>query len=683
MPAVAVGEIARAFLARHMFVQAGRGEAAQGSRFAVNAAEVARTLGATDGEQVRARAASADAVCARKWDDFRRDLPPPLATLATSLGLSDVDLQLIVALAAIELEPEMERAYAFAWDDFTRKRPDVGFLARLVGGPTDDGQNRTLRALEGDQPLRRHRVIVLAGDGPFVMRQVRLADRVVAHLLGHAVLDDAIASFCRVAPPVSRADVVLDADLLDRLARALAGPAPRVLLYGPDGTGKAMAVEAIAADHGRPALRADLEAVLGERDRLADRIAACGREAALRGAVLIAELGPDVDTAKVARPLAERLGELLDGLPVPLVVCATSRPSWLLPHVPSMIELEVPAPSYRQRIELWRRALPAGAVDADVELVAGRYAFTGAAITRAARRARSSAQLRDGDHAATTLDDLGEAARLMFSHHLGDVAQRIPAGFTWDDLVLPPDTHEQIREVVRFARQRPFLLEEWGFARKLPYGRGVSAILSGPPGTGKTMVAQLLARELGYDLFRIDLSQVVNKYIGETEKNLARIFREAENSHAVLFFDEADALFAKRTEVRSSNDRYANLEVNFLLQRMETYDGVTLLATNLEQGLDEAFKRRVRFSIQFELPDAAERERLWRSMFPPQAPLAPDIDWGKLAATFEMAGGYIKKAVLRAALAAADAQPRRPVSGADLFAAARSEYREMGRIVPG
>jgi len=259
------------------------------------------------------------------------------------------------------------------------------------------------------------------------------------------------------------------------------------------------------------------------------------------------------------------------------------------------------------------------------------------------------------------------------------MAQRIPTGFSWTDLVLPKETLEAVREVVRFARYRPFLLEDWGFSTKLPYGRGVSAIMAGPPGTGKTMVAQLLARELGYDLYRIDLSQVVNKYIGETEKNLAKIFDEAETSHAVLFFDEADSLFAKRTDVKSSNDRYANLEVNYLLQRMETYDGVTLLATNLEQGLDEAFKRRVRFSIQFELPEEDERRRLWRSMFPPQVPLADDIDWDLIAKRFEMAGGYIKKAVLRAALIVAES--KRPLTTADLLEAARQEYREMGRII--
>ena len=363
-----------------------------------------------------------------------------------------------------------------------------------------------------------------------------------------------------------------------------------------------------------------------------------------------------------------------------MVFTLTTHPNWLVEVVPALIELDVPPPTFRERLELWRRALAGAAIATDdLEIVASRYAFTGATIARAAHRAVQNARLRDPDQPEATLDDLGDSARLMFSHRLGAMAQRIPIGFSWSDLVLPRDTHDAVREVVRFARHRSFLLEDWGFAAKLPYGRGVSAIMAGPPGTGKTMVAQLLAKELGYDLYRIDLSQVVNKYIGETEKNLAKIFDEAETSHAVLFFDEADSLFAKRTDVKSSNDRYANLEVNYLLQRMETFDGVTLLATNLEQGLDDAFKRRVRFSILFELPEEAERKRLWISMFPPRVPLAPDIDWDLMAKRFEMAGGYIKKAALRAALIAAEAH--RPITTADLVEAARQEYREMGRII--
>jgi SpoVK/Ycf46/Vps4 family AAA+-type ATPase len=408
-------------------------------------------------------------------------------------------------------------------------------------------------------------------------------------------------------------------------------------------------------------------------------MAAALREAALRDAAAIIDGGAAIDR-DAPRAVVHAIADTTAELAVPVVFTFTSHPSWLVEVVPALVELDIPAPLFRERLELWRRALTGAAVTAeDLETVASRYAFTGATIARAAHRAVQSARLRDPAQPQVTLDDLGDSARLMFSHRLGAMAQRIPIGFAWSDLVLPRDTQEAVREVVRFARYRSFLLEEWGFSAKLPYGRGVSAIMAGPPGTGKTMVAQLLAKELGYDLYRIDLSQVVNKYIGETEKNLAKIFDEAETSHAVLFFDEADSLFARRTEVKSSNDRYANLEVNYLLQRMETFDGVTLLATNLEQGLDEAFKRRVRFSILFELPEEAERKKLWISMFPPKVPLAPNIDWDLMAKRFEMAGGYIKKAALRAALIAAEAH--RPITTADLVEAARQEYREMGRII--
>ena len=510
-------------------------------------------------------------------------------------------------------------------------------------------------------------------------RPVRVADRVLAFVRGHDPIDESIAGVLRLtadAPALDR--VVLPPEIVEHVRRALTSSTrTRIVLAGRAGTGRALLVEALAA----PAVRVNLPELLADPRTLTERLVACLRESALREAVCILE--GDELAAEVPAALAGRIGEAVHAATVPVVFVLPTRAAWVASAIHDLVEIDVPPPTFAERAQLWRAAMPPGiafADDAAVEIVAGRYGFTGGTISRAARRAVGAAQLRDPQAPRVTLDDLGDAARLAFSHRLGDIAQRIPSGFTWDDLVLPNDTLAQLREVVLFARERPFLLESWGLARKLPYGRGVSAILAGPPGTGKTMVAQLLAKELGYDLYRIDLSQVVNKYIGETEKNLARIFAEAEHSHAVLFFDEADALFAKRTSVQSSTDRYANLEVNYLLQRMETYDGVTLLATNLEQGLDEAFKRRVRFAVQFELPDVDERERLWRSMFPAELPLATDIDWRALATRFEMAGGYIKKAAVRAALFAATARPRRAVRHRDLLEAAQREYREMGRV---
>ncbi|MBA3460595.1 MAG: AAA family ATPase [Deltaproteobacteria bacterium] len=680
-------DFARAALARFLAANAQRGKLTGRSGFGVSGEEIAATLGASvelpagslDAEDVRLRAAAeALRVAATSKPE------PLLGRLARVFSLTRTDLQIVSLLLAPELEHDLERVISYALDDFTRKRPDLGFVARVLGGGDDTQADAVLRRFQDGAPLRRHGIVTVGPQAPetsSAMRPVRLADRIVSFLRGHDTVDELVHGIARIgARRVTLDEIVMNPEIVARIRRALdhrSGP-PRVLLAGPEGVGRSLVVEAILGAQGKDCVKIDLPGVLAE-GRIEERIAAALREAALRDAVAIFDGGSAIDK-DVPRALVLAISDGIEDLAVPIVFTLTTHPTWLVGAVASLVELDVPSPTFRERLTLWGQVLPPPlATEEQLETVASRYAFTGGVIKRAAGRAASSAELRDPENPAVTIDDLGDAARLMFSHRLGAMAQRIPTGFTWADLVLQKDTMDALKEVVRFGRYRAFLLEEWGFAAKLPYGRGVSAILAGPPGTGKTMVAQLLARELGYDLYRIDLSQVVNKYIGETEKNLAKIFDEAESSHAVLFFDEADSLFAKRTEVKSSNDRYANLEVNYLLQRMETYDGVTLLATNLEQGLDEAFKRRVRFSVQFELPEETERRELWRSMFPPKVPLAPDIDWDMMARKFEMAGGYIKKAALRAALIAAEA--KRAITTSDLLEAARLEYREMGRVI--
>jgi hypothetical protein len=623
--------------------------------------------------------------------DLARSVPEhALGRLRRVFGLMDMDVFIIALLLGPELDPDIERLNAYAMDDFSKKRCDVGFVARAFAAGNQETEDLVLTRLADHNPLRRFGIVVMtaANDSvPTNLRTVRLSDRIVEALRDHEGIDETVRGVCRISPtPPQLTDLVFDPDIIARVSRGLGlatdltlrRPA-RLLLCGPEGIGRGLLVEALMGQQQRRSVRIDLAALIAEGGRLVERCNAALREAALRDAVAIIDGGSTVKD-DMPRALGDALADACSVLAVPIVFTLVSRPAWLAAAVPDLVELEVAPPTFAQRRELWKRALPGDIANSDdLDVVAGRYAFVGAAIARASRRAAATARLRDPALMRVSLEDLSDASRLTFSHRLGAMAQRIPTGFKWSDLVLPPDTMEAVLEVVRFARHRPFLLEEWGFSAKLPYGRGISAIMAGPPGTGKTMVAQLLASELGYDLYRIDLSQVVNKYIGETEKNLARIFEEAESSHAVLFFDEADSLFAKRTEVKSSNDRYANLEVNYLLQRMETYDGITLLATNLEQGLDEAFKRRVRFSVQFELPEEAERKRLWISMFPPKVPIDADIDWDKIANRFVMAGGYIKKAALRAALIAVSAQ--RSISTDDIYEAARMEYREMGRIV--
>ncbi|HUQ00871.1 MAG TPA: AAA family ATPase [Kofleriaceae bacterium] len=659
------------------------------SRYAVSADHAVRLLVAGGRPGLPALAAEAD----ERWRALTAAAAAaspalPFSVIVAGLGLDDAAARVVVFLATLEHDPELERACAFVWDDFTRKRPDAGFVVDILGAGDAEQRARIRAALAPDSPLRRYRVVLIGTSNDMeasspARRTVRLTDRVISHMFGDDTFDPVLDTVASLSPPAAVTELVLPADTVALARRALgASPTTRVLLHGQAGTGKHLLVRAIATELGRPIVRVDVTELLRAPDRMDERVARLGREAALRGAVTVLRAGASADdTAPPAD--AARVVDLVARIRGPVVITCHTRPAWLVHAIPALLEVGVAAPAIRARVALWQQALGEESDlvgEEAIAAVSARFALGGEAIHRAAHRVRAQAHLRNPSSPRVDMPMLTESARLMLQHRLGTVARRVSPGFEWNDLVLPEDTLDTIQEFLGFARHRARLLEEWGFEKKLPYGRGVSAIFAGPPGTGKTMVAQLVARDLGYDLYVIELSQVVNKYIGETEKNLARVFDEAERSHAVLFFDEADALFAKRTEVKSSNDRYANLEVNYLLQRMESYDGVTLLATNLEQGIDEAFKRRVRFTVQFEMPEADVRAQLWKSMFPTETPLAGDIDWDRLAKRWEMAGGYIKKAAVRAAARAIARGEGAIVTMADLELAGTLEYREMGRI---
>jgi SpoVK/Ycf46/Vps4 family AAA+-type ATPase len=288
-----------------------------------------------------------------------------------------------------------------------------------------------------------------------------------------------------------------------------------------------------------------------------------------------------------------------------------------------------------------------------------------------------------------TRHHLFSAARVHSSPRLTGLARKIQPRYGWQDIVLPGDQMALLREIVATVQGRPQVLEEWGVGRKLASSRGVTILFAGEPGTGKTMGAEIIAAELGLDVYKIDLSTVVSKYIGETEKNLERIFSEAQNSNAILFFDEADAIFGKRSEVKDAHDRYANIEISYLLQRMEMYDGVTILATNLRANLDEAFTRRLHFAVDFPFPEEADRLRIWQTLFPPDVPRDPDLDFGLMARRFKLAGGNIRNIIVSAAyLAASDrgvgaseGDGRGQVTMQHLLHGTRRELQKMGRLV--
>ena len=345
-------------------------------------------------------------------------------------------------------------------------------------------------------------------------------------------------------------------------------------------------------------------------------------------------------------------------------------------HTP-IFWLNFPQPPYHRRLALWEHFL-GNEMTSDIDLtsLAGQFGLNGGQIRDAIATARDGAAQ---NRVELGMSQLMAAARAHSNPHLAALARKITPRYSWKDIVLSNDQLELLHEIVSTVRGRTRVLVEWGVGRKLVSSAGVPMLFAGDPGTGKTMAAEVIAAELGLDLYKIDLSTLVSKYIGETEKNLEKIFSEAESSNAILFFDEADAIFGKRSEVKDAHDRYANIEISYLLQRMEAYDGVTILATNLRSNLDEAFTRRLTFAVDFPFPDEEHRLRIWQTLFPPGVPRADDLDFGMLAQRFKLAGGGIRNILVSAAyLAASDGGS---VTMTHLLYGARREMQKMGRLV--
>ena len=338
-------------------------------------------------------------------------------------------------------------------------------------------------------------------------------------------------------------------------------------------------------------------------------------------------------------------------------------------------------PTYARRLALWCGASRATCLadDVDLETLAGRYRLTGRQIERASDAARDAAWQQNPDKPVVGFHDLSMAARAISSGQLGQLARRVEPRHGWDDLILPDDRMAQLYELCDQFKYRHVVYDEWGFGRRASRGRGLSVLFAGPSGTGKTMAAEIIAKELALELYKIDLSGVVSKYIGETEKNMERIFNLARDSNAILLFDEADALFGKRSETKDAHDRYANIEVSYLLQKIEEYDGVVILTSNLRQNLDEAFLRRLQFTIEFPLPDEGARSRIWLRTLPSNAPLAKDVDLHELAKRYKFSGGSIRNVLVNAAFLAA--REGNAIGMDHLLWAVRREFQKLGKLV--
>jgi len=607
---------------------------------------------------------------------LEQDTPSALAILSERLGLSPFERNILLLCAAMELDTRIAALCARAQDDPNRPFPTFALALALFDDASWD-------ALSPERPLRYWRLLEINQPGaqPLTTSALRIDERIVNYLKGLNYLDDRISSF--IAPleidPVSTEVALSQHAVVQQIfghwQREIGtGALPIVQLIGPDPISKQLVAHHVAAELNRILCRLPVEALPAAIPDIETFARLWQRESRLLPLVLYLDV-EDADTAT-----GERSGAVTRFLARTHGFCFLAVRETLPRPGREYIALDVGKPARSERQSAWAEELGQAAPESPA-LLAAQYNLNLPNLRQLARLARQEAE-----SAPESLPEkIWDVCRRSERPRLAALAQRLEPKMTWDDLVLPRAETKLLHEIAAQVRQRSKVYDDWGFSRKMNRGFGISALFAGDSGCGKTMAAEVIANELRLDLYRIDLSAVVNKYIGETEKNLRRVFDAAEDGGSILFFDEADALFGKRSEVKDSHDRYANIEINYLLQRLESYRGLAVLATNMKSALDTAFLRRLRFVVNFPFPAIADRLRLWKKVFLQQdvarqlsGPPLDTLDYERLA-RFNLPGGNILNIALNACFMAADARSK--VTMPLVLEAARAEFLKLDRPV--
>ncbi len=614
----------------------------------------------------------------------------PFLRLKKLFGLSDLEHKLLIVAIAPHLHRKYLKLYAYLQDDMTCQHATIELMLRLCCRNESERRLALDKLAGAASELRMfwsRRPHGSASHGASILSApIQLDERMLHYIMGWEWRYEGALSHIRLYPLDSELPpILIDQGLQDRLAAPAGQPdgesaASAWMLHGPAGSGKTLHARHAAAARGLSLLEWDAAHAPEDEQAFVDAVDRLLLEAKLLGAVpafdrvhlLQADSASNSNAERRLTWLAKRLSEW-NGL-VFLFGEEASKPAQLPQSLIWRHEgLGVPDLGASRQLWLSFTAGLAAITEADAEQLAGKFRFTPGRMLAAIEEFRGRA-----DQPGTPAERLHRAAYRLIGHRLKDQAVKMDARFGWRDLILPPDTIQLLRQACSRLKHQHKVMMQWGFDRKLAYGKGTSMLFTGPPGTGKTMSATVMARDMNAELYRVDLSRVVSKYIGETEKNLSKIFEQAAVSGAILFFDEADALFGKRSEVKDAHDKYANMETSYLLQKMEEYDGLTILASNFAQNLDEAFTRRIQYIVKFPFPDPAQREQLWRTAFPAELPV-DSIDYAYLAHTFDLAGGPIKNIALTASYIAAEEGV--PVSMKQLVEAGIQEYKKIGKLL--
>ncbi|HEY5810731.1 MAG TPA: ATP-binding protein [Povalibacter sp.] len=579
------------------------------------------------------------------------ELPAPAAcdVVADAFGLSRFERDLLLLCAGVEMDAQIAQRCAQIQGSSQRSYATFSLGLSILDEPH-------WSALAPVSPLRRWRIVEVDDSAGVASARLRIDERILHYLAGVNYLDTRLRCLFRSSrpnSPMGRAQMETSANIVSAARETPTCP-PVVVLTGDDLLGQADVASQVASQMGLHLHVLSAEHIPATAAEIAALATLWQREALLLGSALLIECDD--------RAMHRQTASLVDQLSC--LVFIAGREAFGTNR--AMLSAAVNKPEAMDQRVLWEQALGSavGRMNGSLNGVASQFRLSASTIAATGTALRAPLATSDRPDAL-----LWQACRSASRCKLDELAQRIEAAADWEMLILPPAQKSTLRLITAHVRHRLAVYHDWGFADRSARGLGITVLFAGESGTGKTLAAEILAKELQLDLYRIDLSAVVSKYIGETEKNLRRVFDAAEESGAILLFDEADALFGKRSEVKDSHDRFANIEVSYLLQRMECYRGLAVLTTNMKSALDPAFRRRLRFVVQFPFPDATQREAIWRSVFPPATPTHA-LDFAKLA-KLQVAGGNVRNIALNAAFLAAAAHE--PVRMSHLLEAAHSE----------